>query len=40
MPTLREYHSTAILLPEWLCASIGMGADFGNAPDELSAEFY
>lgn len=40
MHTPREYHSTALLLPDGRVLQSGMGADFGNVPDELSAEFY
>lgn len=40
MHTPREYHGTAILLPDGRLLESGMGADFGNVPNELSAEFY
>jgi hypothetical protein len=40
MHTPREYHSTALLLPDGRVLQSGMGADFGNVPDETSAEFY
>jgi hypothetical protein len=40
MHTPREYHSTALLLPDGRVLQSGMGADFGNVPDEKSAEFY
>jgi len=40
MHTPREYHSTAVLLPDGRVLQSGMGADFGNVPDQLSAEFY
>jgi hypothetical protein len=40
MHTPREYHSTALLLPDGRVLQSGMGADFGNVPDEMSAEFY
>jgi len=40
MHTPREYHSTALLLPDGRVVVSGMGADFGNVPDEMSAEFY
>jgi hypothetical protein len=40
MHTPREYHSTALLLPDGRVVQSGMGADFGNVPDELTAEFY
>ena len=40
MHTPREYHSTALLLPDGRVVQSGMGADFGNVPDEKSAEFY
>jgi len=36
----REYHGTAILLPDARVLVSGMGADFGNVPDEESAQFY
>jgi len=40
MHTPREYHSTALLLADGRVLQSGMGADFGNVPDEMSAEFY
>jgi hypothetical protein len=40
MHTPREYHSTAVLLPDGRVVESGMGADFGNVPDQLTAEFY
>jgi hypothetical protein len=40
MQTPREYHSTALLLPDGRVAVSGMGVDEGNVPDELSAEFF
>jgi hypothetical protein len=40
MHTPREYHSTALLLPDGRVMQSGMGADFGNVPNEMSAEFY
>ena len=40
MHTPREYHSTALLLPDGRVVESGMGSDFGNVPDEKSAEFY
>jgi hypothetical protein len=40
MHTPREYHSTALLLPDGRVLQSGMGADFGNVPDETTAEFY
>jgi len=40
MHTPREYHSTALLLPDGRVVQSGMGSDFGNVPDEKSAEFY
>ena len=40
MHTPREYHGTALLLPDGRVLESGMGADFGNVPDESSAEFY
>ena len=36
----REYHGTALLLPDGRVLESGMGADFGNVPDQKSAEFY
>jgi uncharacterized repeat protein (TIGR01451 family) len=40
MHTPREYHSTALLLPDGRVVASGMGSDFGNVPDEKTAEFY
>ncbi len=40
MHTPREYHGTAILLPDGRVMESGMGADFGNVPDQLTAEFF
>ena len=40
MHTPREYHGTALLLPDGRVLESGMGADFGNVPDEKSAEFF
>jgi hypothetical protein len=40
MHTPREYHSTALLLPDERVVVSGMGADFGNVTDEKTAEFY
>jgi len=40
MHTPREYHSTALLLPDGRVVQSGMGSDFGNVPDEKSTEFY
>ena len=40
MHTPREYHGTALLLPDGRVLESGMGADFGNVPNEESAEFY
>lgn len=40
MHTPREYHSTALLVPDGRVVVSGMGADFGNVPDEMTAEFY
>ena len=40
MHTPREYHGTALLLPDGRVLESGMGADFGNVPDEKNAEFY
>jgi len=40
MHTPREYHGTAVLLPDGRVLESGMGADFGNVPNEMSAEFY
>jgi hypothetical protein len=40
MHTPREYHGTALLVPDGRVLVSGMGADFGNVPDQKSAEFY
>jgi hypothetical protein len=40
MHTPREYHSTALLLPDGRVVESGMGADQGLVPDQKSAEFY
>ncbi|HEX7287725.1 MAG TPA: Ig-like domain-containing protein [Candidatus Angelobacter sp.] len=40
MHTPREYHSTALLLPDGRVVQSGMGADFGQVPDQMTAEFY
>ncbi len=40
MHTPREYHSTALLIPDGRVIVSGMGADFGNVPNETSAEFF
>jgi hypothetical protein len=40
MRTPREYHSTALLLPDGRVVVSGMGSDFGNVPDQTSAEFF
>lgn len=40
MHTPREYHSTALLVPDGRVLISGMGADFGNVPNETSAEFF
>ena len=40
MHTPREYHGTAILLPDARVLVSGMGADFGDVPNEMNAEFY
>jgi hypothetical protein len=40
MHTPREYHGTALLLPDGRVLESGMGADFGNVPDQLNAEFF
>jgi len=40
MHTPREYHATALLLPDGRVMVSGMGADFGQVPNEMSAEFY
>jgi uncharacterized repeat protein (TIGR01451 family) len=40
MRTPREYHGTALLLPNGRVLVSGMGADFGSVPDQRSAEFY
>jgi hypothetical protein len=39
MHTPREYHGTALLLPDGRVLESGMGAD-GGVPDQKSAEFY
>jgi hypothetical protein len=40
MKTPREYHSTALLLPDARVLVSGMGFDFGQVPDETNAEIY
>jgi hypothetical protein len=40
MQTPREYHGTALLLPDGRVVVSGMGADFGNVPDQRNAEFF
>jgi Domain of unknown function (DUF1929)/Bacterial Ig domain/Carboxypeptidase regulatory-like domain/Kelch motif len=40
MKTPREYHSTALLLPDARVIVSGMGNDFGQVPDETNAEIF
>jgi hypothetical protein len=40
MKTPREYHSTALLLPDARVIVSGMGFDFGQVPDETNAEIF
>lgn len=40
MKTPREYHSTALLLPDGRIIVSGMGNDFGQVPDETNAEIF
>lgn len=40
MKTPREYHSTALLLPDGRVIVSGMGNDFGQVPDETNAEIF
>lgn len=40
MKTPREYHSTALLLPDARVVVSGMGNDFGNVPNETNAEIF
>jgi hypothetical protein len=40
MKTPREYHSTALLLPDARVLVSGMGNDFGQVPDETNAEIF
>jgi len=40
MKTPREYHSTALLLPDARVLVSGMGFDFGQVPDETNAEIF
>jgi hypothetical protein len=40
MKTPREYHSTALLLPDARVVVSGMGNDFGQVPDETNAEIF
>jgi hypothetical protein len=40
MKTPREYHSTALLLPDARVLVSGMGFDFGKVPDQTSAEIF
>ncbi len=39
MHTPREYHATALLLPDWRVLQSGMGADFGTFPTRLAPSF-
>ena len=40
MKTPREYHSTALLLPDGRVIVSGMGNDFGQVLDETNAEIF
>jgi len=40
MVTPREYHSTALLLPDGRVIVSGMGNDFGQVPNETNAELF
>jgi hypothetical protein len=40
MKTPREYHSTALLLPDARVLVSGMGNDFGQVPNETNAEIF
>ena len=40
MKTPREYHSTALLLPDARVLVSGMGFDFGQVPDQTNAEIF
>jgi hypothetical protein len=40
MKTPREYHSTALLLPDARVIVSGMGNDFGQVPNETNAEMF